>query len=81
MTRIYNLTIHPKCPSDAYPFRADVRTFLKSAGNCEVLGGGMSCLDPLAADLDVRFRSKKVATSSLAALRRAYSGRGEIDAD
>lgn len=81
MTRIYNLTIYPKRPADAYPFRADVRTFLERAGNCEVLGGGMSFLNPSAADLDVRFRSKKAASSSLAALRAAYSDRGEIDAN
>ena len=81
MTRIYNLTLYPKRLSDAYPFRTDVRAFLERAGNCEVLGGGMSCLDPFAADLEVRFRSRKLASSSLAALRAVYSARGEIDAN
>ena len=81
MTRIYNFTIYPKRPSDAYSFRADVRTFLERAGNCEVLGGGLSCLDPFAADLDVRFCSKRLVTSSLAALRASYSDRGEINAN
>ena len=55
--------------------------FLERTGKCEVLGGGMSCLAPFAADLDVRFRSKEQATSSLAALRAAYSDRGQIEAD
>jgi hypothetical protein len=80
MTRIYNLTIYSKRRSDAYQLRADIRTFLGTAGNCEVLGGGISCLDPSATDLDVRFRSKKLAWSLLAALRAAYAERGEIDA-
>jgi hypothetical protein len=57
----------------------DMRTFLESRGECEVLGAGINCVDPSYVDLAVRFRSNAAARASIAALRSAYSKRAHIE--
>lgn len=79
MTRIYNLTLCSKRESDAYGLRSEVEVFLDKRGGCKVVGGGISCVDPSCADLDVRFASLATAHSSVTALRAAYSDRCGID--
>lgn len=79
MSRIYNVSICSRKPSDTYQLRSDVRAFLENRGDCEVVGAGVNCVDPSYADLAVRFRSKAAAQSSVAALRVAFSRLAQIE--
>jgi len=79
MTRIYNLMLCSKREPVAYQLRSDIESFLNQRGGCEVVSGGISCIDPSCADLEVRFRSKPTAGSSITALRAAYSDRCDIE--
>jgi hypothetical protein len=79
MTRIFNLMLSSKRELSAYQLRSDIESFLDRRRGCEVLGGGISCVDPSSTDLDVRFKSAATARSSIAALRAAYSDRCDIE--
>lgn len=79
MTRIYNLMLSSKREPSAYQLRLDIESFLDRRTGCQVVGGGISCVDPSSTDLDVRFESPATARSSIAALRAAYSDSFDID--
>jgi hypothetical protein len=78
MTRVYNLVLCSKRELVAYRLRSDIESFLTKGGGCELVSGGISCIDPSCADLEVRFRSKTTAGSSITALRAVYSDRCHI---
>ena len=79
MTRIYNLMLSSKREFSGHELRSDIESFLDRRRGCEVVGGGISCVNPSSADLDVRFKSTATARSSIAALRAAYSDRCDIE--
>jgi hypothetical protein len=79
MTRIYNLMLSSRSELRAYQLRSEIESFLDRRRGCEVVGGGISCVDPSFADLDVRFKSAAAARSSIAALRAVYSDRCDIE--
>jgi hypothetical protein len=79
MTRIYNVCIYPARDSDVLALREDVRSWLEARGDCEVLGGGISLQQPIAAELNVRFGSAQAARSAFEALRDTHSARGVVD--
>lgn len=79
MTRTYNVMLSSKRERGAYQLRSDIESFLDRRRGCEVVGGGLSCVDPSFADIDVRFKSAVIARSSIAALRAAYYDRCHIE--
>jgi hypothetical protein len=79
MTRIYNLVLSSKRELSAYQLRSDIESFLDRRRDCEVVGGGISCVDPSFTDLDVRFKSAATARSSIATLRATYADRCDFE--
>jgi len=78
---ICNLILRVRQPSEAYRVRDAIRKFVDSHNGCRVMSCGRSCIDPTFTDIEIRVKSRQIAKSVVAALRRAYANSCEIDVE
>lgn len=67
--------------SGSATLKSEINDFLKNRRECQILGGGRSCIESNRFDIEVAFESEKQANVIIRKLQSSFANRCDLDVD